>query len=393
MGIQYKAIDCKRIIFGLLLTIFVASYSNKLLAQSSLFTVENITVDVTAKSAVAAQEQAFEKAQRLAFIVLAKRLVTEGQANNVRTPDSLTLSTLIKDYEVTNEKLSAIRYVGTYTFRFNEPAISKLFSLSGVSYTQNTSKTLLVLPVLKRNGQTTIWSEDNKWLQAWSRVPVSSRLVPIEIPIGDLADMSDIDDNDALRYQRSKLDRMLRRYNATEAAIMIAEPEANEKKLRISIYRTDRGRAEYVQDLRIDAQDGESTKVLLERGVIMANDALQKDWKRKNAFNESQRKSYFLRMPLKNLKQWVNAKSALTRLPGASDLNILSIRPKEAKISLNFRGDESRFRQSLSRAMINLGEKDQDGIYEIYMGRRKVNSFLRPANEKPESFSSRKQTF
>lgn len=393
MGIQYKAIDCKRIILAFFLMFCAVVHSSNVSAQSSLFTVENITVDVTADNSVTAQEQAFVKAQRIAFAKLAKRLVSEGQANNVKTPNNATLSTLIKDYEVTNERLSAVRYIGTYTFRFHEKAISRLFSLSGVSYTQNTSKTLLVLPVLKSNGETTIWSESNGWMQAWSRVPVSSSLVPIQIPIGDLADISDIDDDDALRYQRSKLDRMLKRYDSTEAAIMIAAPEANNKKLRISIYRTDRGRAEYVQDITLEAQEGESLKVLYDRGVIKANDALQKDWKRKNSFNEAQSKKYSLRVPLKNLKQWVRAKSALARVPGASDVELQAIKPIEAQVTLNFRGDENRFRDSLSRAMMSLGQKDQNGMYDVYIGRKKTNSFLRPASEKAEPFGSRKQTF
>lgn len=393
MGIQYKAIDCKRIILAFFMMFCVVAQTSVVSAQSSLFTVENITVDVTADNSVNAQDQAFEKAQRIAFATLAKRLVSEGQAQNVRTPDGLTLSTLIKDYEVTNEKLSAVRYIGTYTFRFNERAISKLFSLSGVSYTQNTSKTLLVLPVLKQNGETTIWSEDNDWMQAWSRVPVSSRLVPIRIPIGDLADMSDIDDSDALRYQRSKLDRMLSRYDATEAAIMIAAPEAGGEKLRVSIYRTDRGRAEYVQDMTLEAQEGESAKVLYDRGVVTANEALQKDWKLKNSFNEAQRKNYLLRVPLKNLKQWINARTTLARLPGASDVQLLSIKPMEAHLALNFRGDEARFRESLSRVMMSLGQQDQNGIYDVFIGRKNVNSFYRPASDAVESFEARKQTF
>lgn len=393
MGIQYKAMDCKLIILAIIAMLISVMKPTNLLAQSNLFTVENITVDETADSALAAQEKAFEKAQRIAFATLAKRLVSEGQAKNVKTPDSLTLSTLVKDYEVTNEKLSAVRYVGTYTFRFDERAMSRLFSFSGVSYTQNTSKTLLILPVLKKGNETTIWSEDNKWMQAWSRVPVSSKLVPIEIPIGDLADISDIDDNNALRYQRSKLDRMLRRYDANEAAIMIAEPEANNKKLRISIYRTDRGRAEYVQDMRLDVQEGESLKVLYERGVVKANEALQKDWKQKFAFNDAQSQSYVLRLPLRDLKQWVKAKTTLKRMPGASDFKVMEIKPRQALVSLNFRGDENRFRGSLSRALISLGQKDQNGVYEAYMGRQRANRFLNTADEKPEPFGARKQTF
>ncbi len=393
MGIQYKAFHCKRIIIAIVILCIGVTHSTIVSAQNSLFTVENVTVDVTAENSVEAQEQAFEKAQQLAFVILAKRLVSEGQDQNVTTPDSLTLSALIKDYEVTNEKLSSVRYVGTYIFRFNEKAISRLFSLSGVSYTQNTSSTLLVLPVLKQDGETTIWSEDNIWMQAWSRNKVFSRLVPIQIPIGDLADISDIDDDNALRYERLKLNRMLSRYGAKEAAIMIADPQEGGKKLKISIYRTDRGRAEYVQQIVLEAQQNEDVSVLYDRAVFMGNEALQKDWKRKNAFSESQSKSYTLRIPLKDLKQWIRVKQSLSKLPGASDLRLNTLKKIEANVSLNFRGDEARFRENLSRAMLSLGQIDQDGTYGLFIGHRKSNSFYRPIGEKSRPFNATKQTF
>lgn len=371
----------------------VMAYAKQVSAQSSLFTVENIKVDVTAENSVKAQEQAFNKAQRQAFAVLADRLVSEGQAKNVSAPDSLTLSAMIKDYEVTNEQLSAVRYVGTYTFRFNERAISRLFSLSGVSYTQNTSTTLLVLPVLKKDGETTIWSEDNVWLEAWGRNKVVSRLVPIQIPIGDLADISDIDDDNALRYERSKLNRMLGRYDAKEAAIMIAAPESDNSKLRIAIYRTDRGRAEYVQEISLEAQPNENLNALYDRGVFMGNEALQKDWKRKNTFSDAQSKAYNLRIPLRDLKQWIRAKQSLSKLPGASDLQVRALKKVEALVSINFRGDETRFRDNLSRAMLSLGVRDQEGTYELHVGRKKPNSFYRSAREQSTPFNAAKQTF
>ena len=407
MGIPHKAFYCKRIIFTLSVFFAFQLYASEALAQNSLFTVEDITVDVTAENSVEAQDQAFDQAQRDAFLALAKRMVSEGQTQNVKIPDPITLSTMIKDYEVTNEKLSAVRYVGTYTFRFRESAVSRLFSSSGVTYTETRSKTLLVLPILQRSNKKTIWAEDNLWLQAWSRNTFSSTLVPVEVPIGDLADIADINDQNPLRYERVSLNRMLNRYKAKEAAIMIAIPDPAfaaqrshddiaQGQLRVSIYRTDRARAEPVQDLFLKAKNGETVRNLYDRGVQSGYKALQKDWKRKTSHSAAQAKGYTVRVPLQNLTQWVQIRQSLARVSGLNTITVLSMKPVEAHVGFIFRGDENRLRSALSSASLQLGDRqtreDKAVIYELFQGNRS-SDFYTPSNAQSGSFSQTTQTF
>ncbi len=366
MGIQHHAFNCKIIIFFAVYIIISLFFVAPAAAYNSLFIVENVKVDVTAKDSVTAQEQAFEKAQTKAFGVLARRMVDEGQVDTVSKPDSLTISSLIQDYEVTNEQLSAVRYVGTYRFRFRDEAVKKFFSVSGVSFTETRSKTLLVLPVFQKNGKNTIWSQSNLWMGAWSRAQLSAELVPVEVPIGDLDDISDIDDAQALSYKRGKLDRMLGRYNAEEAAIMVAVPDImlaglalSDKaagRLRISIYRTDRARAEFVQDIRLEANGNERVSKFYDRAVKRAFSALQKDWKNKTAVSAAQNELFHLRAPFKSLKQWVKVQNALRATSGISDFSILSVKRTEAFVAFTFRGDARRLRDHLALKGLIMGE-------------------------------------
>ena len=406
MGIPHQAVNCKRIIL-----LFVFIFSNVLntlpaKAYDSLFVVEGIKVDVTADNSVKAGEQAFEQAQVKAFKVLSKRMVAEAQAANLPTPDSLTISSFVKDYEITNESLSSIRYVGTYTFRFNEAAVSKYFSVSGVSFTQASSKPLLVLPIFQINGKNSIWSEDNIWMESWVRSNLSGGLVPIEVPIGDLMDISDIDDNNALSYDRKNLDQMLARYNAKEAAIMIAVPDltlaavTSDKArasgyLRISIYRTDRVSAEHVKDLNLETTNMETRAELYDRAVQSSFSALQKDWKRKTLSSAAQKQNFQVRALFDSLKQWTQIQQALNATIGLSELSILSLKRTDAMISFTFRGDAQRLRETLARSALNLDERIgreasalDHVVYDLYMGRKKTKaqSFyqkLEPASGNP----------
>ncbi|MEC8664523.1 MAG: hypothetical protein VXY16_03530, partial [Pseudomonadota bacterium] len=89
----------------------------------SLFTVQDVKVDVTSENAAKAREEAFGKAQMKAFEILVERLASSGEAANITPPDYITVSSLVRDFEITNEQLSSVRYIGTYTFRFKKEAV------------------------------------------------------------------------------------------------------------------------------------------------------------------------------------------------------------------------------------------------------------------------------
>ncbi len=398
MGIPHQAFNCK---FIMICTIIILSHLSVIKvanAYNSLFIVEDITVDVTAKNSVLAQERAFEQAQSKAFMALTKRMVEEAQVQNITPPSSATISSLVKDYEVKNEKLSAVRYVGTYIFRFREKAVSQFFSISGVNFTNESSKPLLVLPIFQNGGRNILWSDGNIWMKAWANSrSISSGLVPIEVPIGDLMDIADIDENQPLRYSRKNLDRMLARYNAKEAAIMIAVPAPdllNGGDLRISIYRTDRMSAQHVRDIIIPANNGEDLEQIYARGVKKAYSALQKDWKSKTLSSSSQSKIFNIRVSLKNLRQLVRLKQKLNNIRGISDVFVLSLKKIEAKISLKFRGDEEHLRKSLARANLSLGQEypsdhSNNIIYDLTFARKPVSyQNIQPAagTNNPDNF-------
>ena len=78
------------------------------------YTVEGIEVDVTADNAVEARADAFEVAQIKGYEILAQRFLSAEEMKTFETPDVEAISSFVKDYEVTNEQLSAVRYKGIY---------------------------------------------------------------------------------------------------------------------------------------------------------------------------------------------------------------------------------------------------------------------------------------
>lgn len=373
MGIPYKAFHFKRTVFCAALALFSFGITSTGHAANDLFVVEGVTVDVTAADSVSAQQQAFAQAQGEAFTILTQRMVESGGAESMQAPDPAMISTLIQDYEVTNEQLSSTRYVGTYTFRFNESEISKLLSGAGVKYTTQSSGHILILPYVQSQGRMVLWGEDNLWLSAWSRAELGAALVPVDVPIGDLSDVADLGDSQALNYDPAGLARMIERYGSQEAVIVIAVPDATLEavaddaspatgSLRVGIYRTDRVGAEHVHDLVVEADGSKTRTQIYDAAVTGVYKALQEDWKSKMAAGTADNQKYQVRIVLRNAQEWGRVQQALRAVAAISDLSVVSMTPSEARINFTYRGDEAQLRDIMAQSGMILGAGVPDGV-------------------------------
>lgn len=349
-----------------LCAILVFSLVSPSFASNSLFTIEDVKVDVTAENAVAAREKAFEQAQVDAFKVLMSRMLTDAEAAAFPAPDASTVSTMIQDYEVSNEQLSSVRYVATYKFRFRDSIVRQYFSKSNVSYTDVSAKPALVLPFFQRGDQMMLWSPYNVFMKAWAGANNLQGLVPLVVPLGDISDVQDIGDEDAMRYEQRKLDRILARYEASEAIILVATPDetlarvqnANDAAvgtLNVDIYRTDRGQPELVQRLDVPATGNDTLATLMSRAVTSVQKSLRNDWKTKTVVNTSAGKNNVdVRVQYSSLKEWADTQRALKRVYGINDVKIKSVTPREAYLNLSFDGDERRLALALEQANLSL---------------------------------------
>lgn len=335
-------------------------------SQDSVFTVKDIKVDVTAESAATAQKQAFFKAQTLAFSELTKRILSDKELSSFTPPDSQYISTLVKDYEITEEQLSSVRYIGTYTFRFKSDEIKQLLTAQNIHFTDVSSKPVLVLPFFQWGPDTLLWHAQNPFLAAWKRINSYQGLVPIVIPIGDIDDVSDLGTGEALSYNHEKLAAMANRYQAGETIILVATPYwpsdavfdagqiSTPSYIDIAMYRTDRGAPEFSQSLQIRARDNDTIDTLFDRAVANVRNTLQAAWKDRTVVDPSYGNMLKVRVRFNSMKEWIDTQNALKRVQGINDMQILSLTPNQASLELAFQGSAQRLRLALSQADMTL---------------------------------------
>lgn len=340
-------------------------------ADDSLYTVEGVKVDITAESAIAAREQAFAKAEQDAFTALAARMLTEAEMATFTPPESDTISAMVLDFEITDERLSPVRYIGTYTFRFRDDDVRSFFSMKGKSFTDVVSRPVLVLPFYQWGSRMVLWEGENPWLSAWNRTQQQAGLVRVTVPIGDAQDVIDIADNQALTYDPAALDSMLLRYDAGDAVIAIATPtwpdteqnvapNAMPAEIAVMLYRTGMMGPEFITTLKVKPADGDDRDALYDRTAQQVQAALQRDWKEKTAVApaaiETAASTLQARVKINAMKDWVEMQKALSRVQGVQNIRVLKLSPQEARIELAFQGTESRLRLALEQANIVLSQ-------------------------------------
>ena len=343
-------------LFAVLLTV------PALAAEDPVYTVEGVQIDVTADSAAKARTQALEQAPGLAFETLAGRLLSEDKLPNFKMPDVMTISGMISDFEVTSEKLSRVRYIGTYTFRFNGNAVRNHISSSGFSYTDVGSKPVLVLPFLQVGGQTILWGEGNPWLTAWTKQVTTKGLVPVTVPIGDLEDTADIADNDALTFEQAKMDNMTLRYRAGRTIILTAVPAWNDAaatsetmpdSLQIMMYGTDAG-PQFQKDMTVTSADIKDSETLFDAAARLSRKMLQNDWKSKTLTDASQTNKLKVRVAFASAQEWVEMQKMLNHVQGVNEVQLISLTPAAALVELRFSGTEERLRLALAQSDMTL---------------------------------------
>lgn len=367
MHIGFKTFQPIRTVFFVcLLQIVAFSYAS---AADEIFNVRGVKVDITAKSAVEAREIAFERAQKQAFATLAERMLGQGDAAQYADQDIDTIASMIQDFEIKNEQLSSVRYVATYDFRFRDSAVRDFFGGAGVQYTDRTNKTSLVLPYYQKGTTTYLWSPYNEWMKAWLQGDHQNGLVPLVVPMGDLMDVSDVREEDGLNYEVSRLNNMLGRYDANEAIMLMAVPDerlsavqgmddAAVGEMKIHIYRTDRGRAEYVQPISLQARETDTLRSFLAFAVERVKNELQRNWKEQTVANPTRHANAItVSVPIESLQEWSAIQRSLRKVYGIDRFNLKSLKPNLAVIEVVYDGDFERLRSGLANVNLMIEEE------------------------------------
>jgi hypothetical protein len=336
------------------------------------YVVTGVAVDATAQDAVAAREAARGQGEHTAFRRLLERLTAKPDWNRLPAPSGPEISALVQDFEVTNERSSGVRYLATYTFRFNPNGVRRLLRSAGIAVTELASKPVVIVPLLRLGDTATLWDDPNPWRAAWAATPGGGGLVPWVVPAGDVADVADLDVPAAQSPKPDQLAKLAARYGGGDVVIATATAtEGAGAALDITVSR-------YSPD---GTPDSSTTQVsgpkldtaLYQTGVQAAVRGLEDSWKKLTlASSESagsdQEGLIEVVVPIRSAHDWAAVRERLSKVPvvRGADLELMSRR--EVRLRIRIRADENLLHVALAQQDLTLTPGKPYGVLQLRGG-------------------------
>lgn len=346
------------LIVGLAATVWPA------VAQTpQVFTVRNVAVDQTATTAAEAREAAFAEGQRKAFRQLLERLTPRAQHAQLPRPTNAQIADLIENFEVQSERASAVRYIATYTFRFNPDGIRALMRRSNVPFSETYARPLVVLPVYHEGDVAVLWDEPNPWLAAWRALPPADGLQPLIVPLGDLADIGLISAEQAQRGEAERTAAIANKYGAGGAVLVEAIIDrANPARpvAQIAVTRYDGGGGDQTLVESYTANAGEEADALLARAAAQTASAIEEQWKSDVALQFGHEASLVTEVVFAALGDWVAMRERLAETAMVRRTEVLNLSRNRAQLELHYIGTESGLRLALAQRDLLL-DRDSAG--------------------------------
>jgi len=336
-------------------------------AQSrfDVFTIAPVRVDVTAASASAARDQALIGGERRALQMLIERLTLAAGRSRLPQPNSAQLSDLVQGFEVANERRSGVRYIADYTFHFRPDSVRQLLGQAGIAFAETPSKPLVVLAVLLDGDRAALWDDPNPWRDAWARAKLPPGLVPLVIPLGEIADVAAIDTDAALHGDDARLRSLSQRYDGDDVlvtAATVSQSATRSLDVVTSRYTPGNPASRQTWSNSVTANPTESDTAMMTRALADTMARVEEAWKVANILDLRQSGTLTVRVAAGSLRDWVVVRDRLTGIPAVRSSQLMSIDRGGARVEIRYVGDPAQLRLALAQRDLELSGNDPDWV-------------------------------
>lgn len=328
----------------------------------SVFTVTGVPVDATSNSAAQARDIARAEGERRAFRMLLERLTVKEDWNRLPRVSEADLGDLVQDFEVESERSSAVRYLARLTFRFRPEPVRRLLREARIPFTETRSKPLVVLPVFSLGAAPVLWEEPNPWRAAWAKRPPADGLVPLNLPLGELADLQAIDAERADDGDGQALIAIAQRYEAGDVLVTRATLAGTQdaRVLETTTARYSAGIQDQAWTGALKAEANESDGDLLARGVAAVVADVSEAWKKLTLVRSGEAATITVKVPVTSLKDWLVVRDRLEGVPAIQKSRLIALTRDGARVEIHYVGDASQLQLALAQRDLALARGDPD---------------------------------
>lgn len=333
--------------------------------ERDVFTVAKVAVDVTADTANQARTRALAEAHDAALARLISRLVPAARRAEVPPVASAQVERFVRDFQISGEKTSPVRYIASLTFRFRPEAVRQHLRRANVPFAETPSKPMVVLPVYRVAGAYLLWDDPNPWREAWYPAVAGDGLVPIVVPAGDISDVKEITAEQAVRGQSERLRSIAARYGGSDVVLALAAPSilpgSNARILQVNATRFGSTGTERTTVRNFTASGDQTVEDLIVASARTAAEQIQEEWKQENLLQANAETELIAHVPLSDVGDLVDIEKRLAGVGMIRRAVVISLTRTEARIRVRFVGDQSQLAVALSQKDLALAA-DADRI-------------------------------
>jgi hypothetical protein len=332
------------------------------------YVVAGVPVDATARDAVTAREAARDEGQRTAFRRLLERLTPKSDWNRLPAPSAADIAALVQDFEVSDEHNSGVRYLGSYTFRFNPGGVRRLLRSANIPITELAGKPVVLVPLLQIDGAARLWDDPNPWRDAWVHTPGKGGVVPWIVPAGDLADVGILDAPTARDPTPDQLARLSQRYGNGD--IVIARAVAGSGAQGVLDITISRYSPEGTPDTATTEVTGPKLDASLYQAGLQAGlQELEEGWKKftlSSAAGGDQDSLQEVTVPIKSAADWAAVRERLAKVPVVRGVDLELIGRTEVRLRLKIHADDNLLRVALAQQDLILTPGKPYGVLQLH---------------------------
>ena len=355
-----------------LVAVLIATSEPASAADDDLFEVLDIKVDETDETAAAAREKALQIGERRAWDTLVQRFV-DPQQRRLPQFSQQEIGDAVKDFWVSGEKTSPVRYIATLNYNFKPQRVERLLASRGVRFTITRSDPLVVVPVYAEDGTSKLWDDPNPWREAWQGMRLRG-LLTLKVPQGDIGDLSTVAVEQAVAGDRARLAELAQRYEAADALVTLAkvEPGAtpDSQQLKVTAIRYNLSTTQPLADRSFPIEGAGVTPELLgEAALAIANDvdvAYRRGWTPATGLvsplDARQSTTAQVVVPVSSLDDWVAKRKRIQSMPQLDRVKLVSLSRDAARLTIVYPGPTDQLAAALVQAGLYLSKQNGEWV-------------------------------
>ena len=328
--------------------------------ENDLFTSEDIKIEFSYFKNENIRNKAINKAEKIAFTQISKKLLSPFDYQNLSTTDDLDISYFVESIEFIDEKITSDYYSAVFSIKFNKFRVREYYNSQSLLYSELGSNEINTYVIFSNPDQFFILF--NMWNTKWKKITKIGDKLSLKINTFDQLDVKNLSINSYLDGNGITKDnfQLLNDY----IVIWCIPNKTNSSKIKFDV----------LIKLEINNEIKVITKSYTEKYNLYRDDIfefLMNDVKKEllNMWIEVTAESnelyvYDFKYISNDLSQWISLKQKLENVELLRAYSITSFNINEVEGRIKFAGDNNKLELVLSQnniKAVNLGP-----YYQIY---------------------------